>query len=91
VSSQVAEEMAYSVRRMPNASIGLSVTGIAGPSGGTLEKPVGLVYIGMDYGTTTLSKKYLFSGNRERIRVRAADAALDMLRRYLLDFLEKNK
>ncbi len=84
VSKQVAEEMAEGARKLAGSDIGLSVTGIAGPDGGTLEKPVGLVYIAISTDTEMLSKEFRFSGERIWIKERTAQSALDMLRRYLL-------
>ncbi len=84
VSKQVAEEMAEGARKLAGSDIGLSVTGIAGPDGGTLEKPVGVVYIAISTDTEMLSKEFRFSGDRIWIKERTAQSALDMLRRYLL-------
>jgi len=84
VSKQVAEEMAEGARKLAGSDIGLSVTGIAGPDGGTLEKPVGLVYIAISTDNEMLSKEFRLSGDRIWIKERTAQSALDMLRRYLL-------
>ena len=73
VSSQTAEAMAEGVRKALNADIGVSVTGIAGPDGGSKEKPVGTVYIGYSDKDTTFSVKYNLFGNRSMIRNKAAD------------------
>jgi nicotinamide-nucleotide amidase len=62
----------------------LSVTGIAGPGGATETKPIGLVYIGLDGGNGVMAKEFRFHGDRSIIRQRAAQAALDMLRRWLI-------
>jgi len=84
VSRQVADAMAYGVRTISRTQIGLSVTGIAGPDGGTRKKPVGLVYVGLDGGHGPITRKYLFHGDRSSIKLRASQAAMDVLRRYLL-------
>ena len=84
VSSLVARAMAQGVRRRSNTMLGLSVTGIAGPGGGSKLKPVGLVFIGLDGPGGTRVRKFLFQGDRESIKMRASQAALDVLRRYLL-------
>ncbi|KYO65748.1 competence/damage-inducible protein A [Thermovenabulum gondwanense] len=86
VSEKTAEEMAMGIRINAKCDIGLSITGIAGPDGGTLEKPVGLVYIGYSDKNNTFSKKFLFKGKRQEIKERAANAALQLLREKLLEF-----
>jgi len=80
VSEQVACAMAKGARKKAKTDYALSITGIAGPAGGTKEKPVGLVYISLVDGKTCQTKKCLFSFTRELIRTRAALAALNMLR-----------
>src|SRR2546423_867735 len=84
VSQQVARDMARSVRHKAKSDFGLSVTGIAGPSGGTDEKTVGLVYIALADDAHTEHKRLMIPGDRELIRWRASQAALDMLRRRLI-------
>lgn len=84
VSSQTAEQMAEGVRRILNTDIGVSVTGIAGPGGGSMEKPVGLCYIGIAFGDGTEVHKLNFTGNRKRIKWNTSNRALDLLRRKLL-------
>ncbi|HXT63419.1 MAG TPA: competence/damage-inducible protein A [Pyrinomonadaceae bacterium] len=84
VSQQVARDMARGIRHKAKADFGLAVTGIAGPSGGTEEKPVGLVYIALADAAHTEHKKLKLPGDRELIRWRASQAALDMLRRRLI-------
>lgn len=86
VSEQTAREMAENVREKAKADIGLSVTGIAGPTGGTQQKPVGLVYMALSGGKTTTAQKFNFRGDREWVRYRASQAALNMIREYLLEF-----
>ena len=84
VSAAVVEKMATAVCDVTGASAGLSVTGIAGPGGGTAEKPVGLVFFGLSCRGRVFSKRRLLPGGRETIRLRAARFALDWLRRELL-------
>jgi len=86
VSEEVARAMAEGVRRLADSDYGLSVTGIAGPEGGTPEKPVGLVWVGLaDAGGTRAEKLNLtaWSRSREAIRERSASGAFDLLRRRL--------
>ena len=68
----------------------ISDTGIAGPSGATLGKPVGLFYIGLAAKESSSSQKHIFSGNREENKRDAAEAGLNMLRRYLLQYTSAN-
>jgi nicotinamide-nucleotide amidase len=84
VSAEVAEAMASGVRESFHSSIGLSITGIAGPGGGTPEKPVGLVYTAISDGNNTESRHRIMPGDRESIRERSAYLALSWLRRFLL-------
>ena len=84
VSSAVAEEMAAGGRRVLGVDICLSDTGIAGPGGGTAEKPIGLFYIGLSQAGGTASRTHIFSGNRKQNRRQAAEAALTWLKNYLL-------
>jgi nicotinamide-nucleotide amidase len=89
VSSQVAKAMAEGIRKKTGATIGLAVTGVAGPGGGTEEKPVGLVYIAVAHGKEieVVEKNFAaFStqSTRERVRTLAAQAALDLVRRRLM-------
>jgi PncC family amidohydrolase len=84
VSEQTALEMAQGGRKLLNVDICISDTGIAGPSGGTPEKPVGLFYLGLAAKDESLSQKHVFSGNREKNKRDAAEAALNMLKQYLL-------
>ena len=84
VSSQTAAKMAEGAAQTSGTSVALSVTGIAGPEGGTAEKPVGLVYIGLYMeGKETKTAEHRIIGNRGEIRTRAAKLALDMLRQAL--------
>lgn len=84
VSPETAREMAEGAAKTANTNIGLATTGVAGPDGGTEQKPVGLVYIGLTIDGVTKTKECHFIGNREKIRVRAVYTALDWLRRELL-------
>jgi len=84
ISAEVAEAMAKGVRERAETDFGISVTGIAGPTGGSDEKPVGLVFIGYSDKTKTKSIKLILPGDRYLIRWRASQAALDLLRRKLL-------
>jgi nicotinamide-nucleotide amidase len=84
VSAAVAEAMAEGVRKRARADFGLSVTGIAGPDGGSEEKPVGLVYIALSDDVQTEHRKLKIPGDRHLIRWRASQAALDLLRRRLI-------
>jgi nicotinamide-nucleotide amidase len=83
VSEQTAKEMAAGIRGVSSTDLGISVTGIAGPDGGTQEKPVGTVYIALAHKNGIDSKKLELWGNRNRIRSVTCLHAFDMLRRYL--------
>ena len=83
VSAATAAQMAEGVRRLAGASIGVSVTGIAGPTGGSARKPVGLVYLGLSDGRRTISRRYQFFGDRLAVKTQAAQTALDWLRHHL--------
>ncbi len=84
VSPQTAQEMAEGILRTSGADIGLAVTGIAGPGGGTPEKPVGLVYIAIAMDGNVEVKSIYNQGDRKRIKLSTANTALDLLRRKLL-------
>ena len=79
VSEQTAKAMAEGIRIKSNVDIGIATTGIAGPSGGTKDKPVGLVYIGISTNNNTIVKKYQFSGSRLENKESTCKAALEML------------
>ena len=83
VSEQTAAEMAKGAARAANAEVGLSTTGIAGPTGGTPEKPVGLVYVGCAIGDEITVEECRFEGTREENRNAAVEAALQLLWRML--------
>ncbi len=78
VSEEVARQMAEGAREKAGADIAISATGIAGPTGGSAQKPVGLVYIAIATAKTTRVGKYLFEGSRTAIRTQAVAAALQM-------------
>jgi len=84
VSGPVARAMAIGVRTRAGADIGLAITGIAGPTGGTRTKPVGLVYLAVSDARGTTVKRSLFHGDRLAIKAQAAQLALDLLRRRLV-------
>jgi nicotinamide-nucleotide amidase len=84
VSMEVARGLAEGIRARAGTTIGVGVTGIAGPAGGSPEKPVGTVYIAVATPTETEHRQFLFPGDRERIRWQASQAALDMVRRAVL-------
>ncbi|MDD5439958.1 MAG: competence/damage-inducible protein A [Candidatus Omnitrophica bacterium] len=83
VSREVAREMALGIRAISGADIGLAVTGIAGPTGGTTKKPVGLVYIALSSKGRTQIRECRFTGDRSSIKWRTSSAALDLIRRSL--------
>ncbi len=84
VSLEVARQMAEGIRAISGTDIGLSVTGIMGPTGAGVNKPIGLVYIGICDDKVCTAKKFNFGEDRLRNKQRAAQAALEMVRRYLL-------
>ena len=84
VSRETAAEMALGIKQLSGVDIAVSITGIAGPDGGSEEKPVGLVYIGLAYKDKVNVKEMRFVGDRIGIRTLAAKSALDMVRRSLL-------
>lgn len=87
VSLEVARQMAEGVKATSGADIGLSVTGIMGPTGATTDKPVGLVFIGLCNDKVCTAKKFVFGEDRILNKQRTTQAALDMLRRSLLGIL----
>ena len=84
VSEEVAAAMAQGARRAAAADVGVAITGIAGPDGGSAEKPVGLVFVALDGAAGTRVRRSVFPGARERVRFQATQVALEMLRRGLL-------
>jgi competence/damage-inducible protein CinA-like protein len=83
VSEETARQMAAGARARAGGDIGIGITGVAGPSGGTPEKPVGTVWLAVDIGGAATALKGRFIGDREEIRFRATQSALDMVRRAL--------
>ncbi|HEC77459.1 MAG TPA: CinA family protein [Thermoplasmatales archaeon] len=83
VSHQTAYEMAHGVKNLMNVDIAISTTGIAGPGGGTPEKPVGLVYIGLATPDGVETRKFIFEGNRIENKENFCKASLNMLLEYL--------
>ena len=88
VSEKTAVLMAEGVRRLGKCNLGISTTGIAGPAGGTVEKPVGTVFIALADGTTTFCRHHTFRWDRRRNKMIMSQAALIMLKRYLSGELE---
>ena len=80
ISERVADAMAQAARKKAGTDFAIGVTGIAGPAGGSEQKPVGLVYIAVDSDSGCKSEHFVFCGDRESIRLRAAQTALNMLR-----------
>ena len=84
VSEAVAEAMATGIRERSGADLGISVTGIAGPTGGSKEKPVGTVHIGLHQSGRTSDQRFRFSGTRGQVQEKTTHMALDMVRRAVL-------
>ena len=84
VSKDVAREMAIGIRKRAGSDYAISITGIAGPEGGTTEKPVGLVYMGVAGPRKAVVQEFRFRGPRDVIRTRAALMALELLRKEIL-------
>lgn len=85
VSDIIARQMAQGIRKLAKADIGVSTTGIAGPSGGTPTKPVGTVYVGVATETNTVVSALQLSGDRHAIRTQTAKAALELVIRMISD------
>ena len=83
VSKKVALLMAKNVRKLAKADVGMSITGIAGPTGGSLAKPVGTVFIALSSKNKITCKKFIFKGNRNAIRKQANLRALELLNKFL--------
>ncbi len=81
VSKPVAQALSEGIRKRTEAAIGVGITGVAGPGGGTTEKPVGLVFVGLTDTRGTSVREFRFPGNRERVRYWASQMALEMIRR----------
>ena len=84
VSPETAYEMAVGLKRVSGADVAVSVTGIAGPGGGSPEKPVGLVYMGIAYGDDVFVKKNLFQGERDEVRLQTVETALHFVAEKVL-------
>lgn len=84
VSAPVAEQMAHGARHRAGVDLGVAITGIAGPEGGSAEKPVGLVFVALSSGEGETVRRFQFSGTRATIRERTVQVALDLVRRTLL-------
>ncbi|MFH1398176.1 MAG: CinA family protein [Candidatus Omnitrophota bacterium] len=83
VSKEVARKMAQSCRKIAKTDLGLSITGIAGPTGATPDKPIGTVFIAVSSSKITVCNKFRFTGNRGRIRKQAALKSLEMLKKLI--------
>lgn len=86
VSEEVAIQMASGARSRLNSEIGVGITGIAGPSGGTAAKPVGLVHIAVSSSQATVCRRHVFAGSRAEVKQQAAEKALEMVK----DLLERH-
>lgn len=84
VSSETSKEMAKGIRSLMNVEVGVASTGIAGPGGGTSDKPVGLIYVGLAIKDILVSRKHVFHGNRDENKKSFSDSALSTLKEYLL-------
>jgi nicotinamide-nucleotide amidase len=86
VSAEVVEAMAEGVRRLANTDLGVAISGIAGPGGGTPTKPIGTVFIGISHREKgTSSRRFQFKGTREEIKLISSETALDWIRKFLLN------
>ena len=83
VSEQTARQMSSNVRELFKTDIGVGVTGIAGPDGGSIEKPVGTVYISVSNSDKTFVKKFNFSGSRIEIKNQTCNAAMSMIKNFV--------
>jgi len=86
VSEEVAIQMAAGARRQLQADVGVGITGIAGPTGGTLTKPVGLVYVAISSSKSSKCSRCVFKGSRSEIKTQSANRALEMLREFVTHF-----
>jgi nicotinamide-nucleotide amidase len=85
VSAPVAEQMAGGARKKAGVEVGVGITGVAGPDGGSEKKPVGTVYVAVSSPLGDVVRVHKFMGSRATVRERAAQTALDMLRRHLAE------
>lgn len=83
VSTEVSGKMAESIRKLAKTDYGIGITGIAGPTGGSIEKPVGTVFIALAEKNKQICRKFIFKGNRASIRKQAALKALQLLKKLL--------
>ncbi|UCD05080.1 MAG: nicotinamide-nucleotide amidohydrolase family protein [candidate division WOR-3 bacterium] len=83
VSAQTAREMARGVKNKLKTDVGVAITGIAGPGGGTAKKPVGLVYIAVAHGKRMRAERFVFAGGRQNVRRSSLRKAFDMVREIL--------
>jgi nicotinamide-nucleotide amidase len=84
VSGEIARAMASGAARLLACDIAVAATGIAGPEGGTADKPVGTVYLGLSYRNTVVDRLYRFNGSRRQIQEKTVQTAVDMVRQALL-------
>jgi nicotinamide-nucleotide amidase len=84
VSEIVAKQLAYNIRVLSNVDIGIGITGIAGPTGGTAEKPVGLVFIGFSTEKDTIVEKHQFKAERIRFKEKVLEVVLSLLQNFSL-------
>lgn len=84
VSAECARLMAVNIKKIASSDIGLSITGIAGPSGGSKRKPIGLVFIALSFNKKTICEKFKFKGSRLQIKKQAADKALELIKQCLI-------
>ncbi len=83
VSQECVEEMLLGIVKMSHADCAIAVSGIAGPTGGTAEKPVGTVFLGLYYNDRTIVEHHLFHGNREEVQKQAKERAIALLKNIL--------
>jgi len=83
VSSKCVDEMLSGILKMASAEYAIAVSGIAGPTGGTVQKPVGTVYIGIQTPKEKIVQLYLFEGDREEVQVQSTDTAIELLKNNL--------
>jgi PncC family amidohydrolase len=89
VSEPVAREMAQRARQLFRADIGLAITGIAGPGGGSPDKPVGLTWIALSAHDADLAASHIWPGDREANKAASAEAALTLLKNYLVQLIDR--
>ncbi|MCX5707047.1 MAG: CinA family protein [Candidatus Omnitrophica bacterium] len=84
VSQEVARLMSQNVQKLGHADIGIAITGIAGPTGATARKPIGLVFIAFTKKNKTICRKFIFKGNRSSIRKQATSKTLKLLKQFII-------